>query len=78
MKNGFMPCQTKALPDRGISISRLRARHKSHVTKVMVVCIVGFAFEGSIANGGEAIKVGIWRCQRIDAAQRIVYADRGC
>ena len=44
----------------------------------MAVCVVGFAFEGSITNGGEAIKVGLWRCQRIDAAQRVWYADHGC
>jgi hypothetical protein len=35
------------------------AYHKSHISKVVLaMAVVGFAFEDSIDNGGEAIKLG--------------------
>ena len=35
----------------------IKAYHKSHILKVMGVCAVGFVFENSVENGGEAVKV---------------------
>jgi hypothetical protein len=37
--------------------------HKSHIKQVMAVAITGYAFDGSPANGGDGLKIGIYRVQ---------------
>lgn len=50
--------------------------HKSHVNKVMVVAFTGYAFENSIENGGEGVKLGMYRVQAARIAKRQVKASR--
>jgi len=55
---------------------RLRAYHRNHINKVMVVAAVAYAFEGNIENGGDGIKLGLFRCQAAKIAKKTVRKSR--
>ena len=44
--------------------------HKSHIEKVMAVAITGYAFDGSPANVGDGLKIGIYRVQAVRIAKK--------
>ena len=55
---GLVLCENaKSFWDLPLAI--LKAYHKSHISKVMGVCIAGFAFEDNIENGGTACKINL-------------------
>ena len=56
----------------GLEKHEYYAYHKNHIDKVMVVCFTAFAFKGSIINGGDAMKLGMFRCQSARIAKRQV------
>jgi hypothetical protein len=43
---------------------------KSHMEKVMAVTMTGYAFDGSPANGGDGLKIGIYRVQAARIAKK--------
>ena len=46
--------------------------HKNHINKCMAVAVTNFAFNYSIDNGGDAIKIGFVRAQQYNIANRLV------
>ena len=50
--------------------------HKCHVDKVMAVAVTGFAFDKSVENGGEGVKIGFFRVQGARIAKRQQKASR--
>lgn len=48
------------------------AQHKNHIAKVMVMALVGFAFEDNVENGGVGMTLGFHRIQAAKVAQREV------
>jgi hypothetical protein len=61
----------KACEELGISPVTFAAYHKSHISKVMATAVVGFAFEDSIDNGGEAINLGFYCTQTFKVARKL-------
>ena len=53
----------KACKELGIFLQAFKAHHKSHTNEVMAVAVTDFAFENSMENGGDALKIGICRAQ---------------
>jgi len=45
-------------------------RHKSHINKVMAVCMVGYAFHGTPDDGGTGVRIGFTRAQASRIAKR--------
>ncbi len=45
--------------------------HKSHINKLMVIAVVGFAFVGSPENGGEGVKIAFTRAQCTKIAAKL-------
>lgn len=45
--------------------------HKNHVDKLMIVCFVGYAFDGSMENGGHGLKLGMLRVQAAKIAKKL-------
>jgi hypothetical protein len=35
--------------------------HRCHIDKVMVVAVTGYVFDGAVENGGDGLKLGMWR-----------------
>ncbi len=62
---------SKACEELGISPVTFAAYHKSHISKVMATAVVGFAFEDSIDNGGDAMKLGFYRAQTFTIARQL-------
>lgn len=48
-----------------------QAYHKSHINKVMALAVVAYAFDGEIENGGDALKLGLFRVQAAKIAMRM-------
>jgi hypothetical protein len=67
MRRGAKSCE-----DLGINPQSYSAYHKSHIAKTMGVAFTAFAFEDSIENGGDAIKLGFFRAQSFKVAQKMV------
>ena len=53
----------KSCEELGFSPRAFKACHKSHTNEVMAVAVMGFAFEDSMENGGDALKIGVHRAQ---------------
>ena len=49
----------------------IKAYHKSHISKVMGVCTVGFAFDDCVENGGTVVKLDFSRCQSFKVAGKL-------
>jgi hypothetical protein len=60
-----------ACEELGINLVTFAAYHKSHISKVMATAVVGFAFEDSMDNGGEAMKLGFYRGQTFKVARKL-------
>ena len=54
----------------------IKAYHKSHISKVMGVCTVGFAFVDCVENGGTAVKLDFSRCQSFKVAGKLQRKSR--
>ena len=54
----------------------IKAYHKSHISKVMGICTLGFAFVDNVENGGTGIKIDLSRCQSNKVAGRKQRAAR--
>ena len=54
----------------------IKAYHKSHISKVMGICTLGYAFVDNVENGGDAIKIDFSRCQSYKIAGRIQRVGR--
>jgi hypothetical protein len=61
----------KACEELGISPVTSAAYYKSHISKVMATAVIGFAFEDSMDNGGEAMKQGFYPAQTFKVAQKL-------
>jgi hypothetical protein len=61
----------KACKELGINPVTFAAYHKSHISKVMATAVVGFAFEDSMDNGGEAMKLRLYRAQTFKVARKL-------
>ena len=62
---------SKACPSLNAHPQDLKAHHKSHIEKVMVVAATAFAYEDNMESGGTGVKVGLFRCQVPRIAQRL-------
>jgi hypothetical protein len=60
---GLTPQRGKLCEWLGLMKSHLYAQHKNHVAKVMAIVFTGYAFDGSVENGGTGLKLGCFRCQ---------------
>jgi hypothetical protein len=65
----------KACKELGISPVTFAAYHKSHISKVMAMAVVGFAFKDRMDNGGEAMKLGFYQAQTFKVAQKVQRAS---
>ena len=65
-----------AKPFDGLDPAVIRAYHKSHISKVMGICTVRYAFEDCVENGGVAVKIDLSRCQSHKVAGRIQRTSR--
>ena len=44
-------------------------RHKIHMNKVIAVCMVGFAFDGTPADGGTGVRI-VFKLKRVFSKDR--------
>ena len=54
----------------------MRAYHKSHISKVMGICMLAYAFINNVENGGVAVNIDLSRCQSNKVAGRMQKALR--
>ena len=47
----------------GLDPTVIRTYHKSHISKMICICTVGYVFEDCVENGGMVAKIGLSRCQ---------------
>jgi hypothetical protein len=64
----------KSFDDLPVAVQK--AYHKLHISKVMCVAVVGFAFRDTIENGGEAVKLAFTRCQSYKVSGKTVRESR--
>ena len=62
----------KKCDELGLGKKFYRAYHRNHINKVMLTAFSGFAFEDSIENGGEVVKLGLFRAQSYKVAEKMV------
>ena len=60
----------KACKELELDPVTFKAYHRNHVNKVMGVAVTAFAFEDSIENGGDALKLGFFRAQQYKIADK--------
>jgi len=68
---GMLLRHAKVCKVLGLKAPHLYAQHKSHITKVLMMAVVGIAFEDSLENGGTGVRLGIWRAEAAKVAQRV-------
>jgi len=54
----------------GIDKSEYYVYHKCHIDKVMALAVTAYAFDGNVNNGGDGLKLGLWRVQVARIAKR--------
>ena len=54
----------------GIEKKEYAIYHKNHIEKVMLVAVTGYVFNGDIDEGGDSLKLGIYRVQVVRMAQK--------
>lgn len=67
-----MRANTKMCKTLGIEKHEWYAFHKCHIDKVMVIAFTAFAYQGTITNGGQALKLGLFWCQAARIAKKII------
>lgn len=55
-KQKHLECAKRIRTNWGLGAGKY---HKSHISKVMAVCTLGFAFVDNIENGGDALKIDL-------------------
>jgi len=60
----------------GIEKSHSYLYHKNHIDKVMAVAVTAYAFSGNVENGGDGLKLGLYRVQAARIAKRTVRISR--
>jgi len=53
----------KSCKKKGLQKKYFKAYHRNHINKVMLTAFTAFAFDEHFKNGGEAVKLGIFRAQ---------------
>lgn len=67
---GMLLRHAKVCEALGLEKTHLYAQHKSHITKVLMLAVVGIAFEDSLENGGIGVRLGIHRAEAAKVAQK--------
>ena len=74
---GFVArCNAKRCAVLGLDENIYFAYHKNHINKVMLIAFVAYAFDGEFENGGDGIKLGLFRCQAAKIAKKQVRESR--
>ena len=73
---GCVPRMAKRCEGLGLKMTNKLAVHKSHITKVMVLAVTGYAFVDNVENGGVGLKIGLYRAQAARVASRVVREGR--
>ena len=60
----------KSWPNLGLLNKYYKSYHCNHISKAMITTFTAFAFEDNIVNGGEAVKLGIFRAQSYKVTER--------
>ena len=60
---GLLLRHAKVCEALGLEKTHLYAQHKNHITKVLMLAVVGIAFEDSLENGGIGVRLGIYRAE---------------
>ena len=68
---GMLLRKTKVCEALGLDPVKYYAKHRNHITKLMVLALVGFAFEDTPENGGTGVLLGIHRVQAAKIAQKM-------
>ena len=70
--SGLREAHAKLCEALGLEKSHLYVKHTSWINKLMVICFTGYAFVDNMENGGEGVKIGMYRCWSARTAQRTV------
>ena len=67
--------RAKYCPSLGLEKNaKIGAKNVHHINKVMAVAVVAYAFKGGCAlNGGDGLKLGLYRCARAALAGKTQY-----
>ena len=68
---GLLMRKTAAKTFEGLAPKVMKAYHKCHISKIMGIAEVGYAFEDCIENGGIALKMLFHHAQSATVAQRL-------
>lgn len=69
-------CNAKMCEVLGLERTHTYIYHKNHIEKVMAVAFTAFAFNGNVENGGDGIKLGLYRVQAARIAKKTVRKGR--
>lgn len=69
-------CNAKMCEILGLDKSHTYLKHKCHINKVMVAAFTAYAFKGNPENGGDGVKIGIFRVQGARIAKKDVRESR--
>ena len=61
--------------DLGIEPTTFACCHRNHINKCMAVSVTAFAFEDSIDNGGDAVKLSFVRAQQYKISKCLVTSN---
>jgi hypothetical protein len=59
-----------------VTVRRGHLKYRCHIDKVMAVAFTAFAFDQSVENGGEGVKLGFYRVQGARVAKKNVKKSR--
>ena len=65
--------RAKSCPSLGIKRVERTAKNMHHINQVMAVAAVGYCFTDDMANGGDGVLLGMYRCQKSQIAQKTQY-----
>jgi len=68
---GAVARMAKMCEAKGLSRQARYAYHKNFINKVMAICVVGYAFDGTPDDGGVGVKIAFTRAQCARIAQKI-------
>jgi len=55
----------------GLDYKYYQAYHMNYINKVMAIAVTAYAFDGSVENGGDGIKIGFYRAEAAKVAKKI-------
>lgn len=71
-----MRATAKKCEELGLEKAINAAYHKNHIDKVMVVAVTAYAFDSNVENGGDGLKLGLFRVQGARVAKMLVRKSR--